>query len=131
MAQERTINNQNIHDEAMWEKAHSAEIPEAYFRCAGMDFNSHLLMDIHFQDDSPGYLSPAELYYGELVEPDAELAVCGFFCPEHLKALGQIPQGPNLAQVLRRRALTAFQDLAGIPVGRDEEDTPHQAPPSG
>ena len=81
MTQEGTTNNQNIHDEAMWEKAHSAETPEAYFRCAGVDFDSHLLMDIHFQDDSPGYLSPAELYYGELVEPDTELAVCGFFCP--------------------------------------------------
>ena len=98
MTQQTKQDLRTIH-RPLWERAYSTPEQEPFYQCAGVQFGSECLIDIHFRDDSPEYLPATMLHYDELTEEDGEAPVSGFFCREHLQALGQEPRGPTLAQV--------------------------------
>ena len=61
-------------------------VPEAHYRCEGVDFGAQALAEIHFHDPNGGFLPPNELFHATLFEKSSNTECSGFFCTLCLQA---------------------------------------------
>ena len=74
-------------------KTFNGHIPDARYRCEGVDLGTEQLAEIHFRDPDGGYYPPSELYFVRIVDRKNDLECHSFFCESCIKAYKLSPVG--------------------------------------
>ena len=88
-------------------------IPDAHYRCEGVDLGTEKVAEIHFRDPEGGFLPPEQLFFLTIIDRKGDSECTGFFCQSctlayNLKTSGKM----TLREAIRSRLELAQQKAA-------------------
>ena len=63
-------------------------IPDAHYRCEGVDLGTERVSEIHFRAEDGGFFPPDQLFFVRIVDRPGQLECTSFFCSDCIEAYG-------------------------------------------
>ena len=91
-------------------KPFSHLIPDAHYRCEGVDLGTEALAEIHFRDPDGGFFPPDQLFFVKIIDRKGDSECSSFFCDNCITAHGLKTSGKTtLKEAIASRFEQAHQ----------------------